>query len=161
MYCVYDVESKLDFYFFDVYQLLGENMKKEILFVFCPFVLLFFISCDPGAESKIEIFNKSSYDLNIVFTLKTNSIQNKDKLEFDIKINESVSFSLYDAGGFIDPNNIVLTVVLKNIDSREIIKELVISRPDNVFKLIKSEKDGFTRKGYFILDITDHFLDEA
>jgi len=131
-------------------------MKNIILCIIC-FFILFVIGCDPGAETRIDIANKSSYDLNVTMNIKAYSGQ-RDNYVFDIKKNESTSLSLHYAGGRHDPNINVINISFVDLNVNEIISVLVINQ-NNIFEYIRHENRGSTHGiEHYLLNITDDLL---
>jgi hypothetical protein len=130
-------------------------MKKLSLCLIC-FALFFIVGCvDYGANTEIEIINDSSYNLHITFE------EISPYLGFNGEIyllkNESLSFHIWAGLGGKDikprnPNNEKVKIIILNIDTGEIIKEM--ENTENTFICIREE----AYKAYYQLKITDDFL---
>ena len=126
-------------------------MRFYSLLIFC--FLLF--NCDPGATTKIEIVNNSSYDLKIKFI--GNSEKRYWKLD-DIEIERNKAITLKEAEigpPAPDPNNRIEKILFINLYDLSIIKEITIK---NLFVEINRKKIRWHEIAIFLLEITDELL---
>ena len=133
-------------------------MRNLFVFTFILSILIILTSCDPSAESIIEITNNSPYDLRISFETGERGYE-----DINLKLNESASFSLFKAGGYREPYYEVSSISFSDIDTGESIKNLPIDNDNQLFELteVKREKNIITykSKAYFSIIITDDLLE--
>jgi hypothetical protein len=107
---------------------------------------------DAMGVAKIKMLNQSSYNLRLNFEVAPYYEDDQYK-NVDIRQNDSVSIEMLAFNYVCNPNDEVKKIIFSNLDTEEIIKEMVTDK--NTF-----EKTGKARwKAYYLLEITDDLLD--
>jgi hypothetical protein len=111
------------------------------------FVLILLYGCDPIYETSVTIRNDSSY--NLVINVEYTNPEEEEKL--DVTKGKSVSFSLIDFSYFRDPNNDITNIIIFDMDTGNIIKQL---DNNNLFNKINQSRF----KAEYLFVITDNLL---
>jgi hypothetical protein len=117
---------------------------------------MFFIGCDSANYTIIDVVNGSSYDLHIKFIKSRKAFSSAD-IDIDVKKGETGTFNLYKHMGPnspLDPNYEIEKIVFSNLDTDDIIKEMV---NNNLFRFLNSS--GSPKTDYYILEISDDLFE--
>jgi len=127
-------------------------MKRSASYVIGFGALLFICNCmDSLTLTKIDVLNRSSYNLRINFEVTNKPSAYK---ELDIRKNESDLIVLKIWGTARNPNDEVEKIIFSNLDTEEVIKEMITDK--NVFE--KTGEHKRKNEFYYLFEITNDLL---